>query len=227
MNPFKLTTEIVRVSNLLLIRINHLQQTVVAVVSPLRHIGCYRLVRHNHRAAGLRHLAHLAIEILNGTCSILTEHQATDTVLRSVATTIVILHVVLRMVWVVDTRQTLIVVIVGDELAFLCKVGSLLGQHIAERIISETCDAACRMVHLSTAVTHVVSRGRYIALRVGDTNKALYAVILKRGGNLTVRTALLDGLQGLATAIGMGSLNMENISKKQKGSYPLIFPIEV
>ena len=131
------------------------------------------------------------------------------------------------MVWVVDTRQTQIVVIVSNELAFLCKVGSLLGQHIAESIISETCDAACRMVHLSTAVTHVVSRGRHIALRVGNTNKTLYAVILKRGGNLTVRTALLDGLQGLATAIGMGSLNMENISKKQKGSYPLIFPIEV
>ena len=75
--------------------------------------------------------------------------------------------------------------------------------------------------------THVVSRGRYIALRVGDTDKALYAVILKRGGNLTVRTALLDGLQGLATAIGMGSLNIEKISKKQEGSYSLIFPIEV
>ena len=39
--------------------------------------------------------------------------------------------------------------------------------------------------------THVVSRGHYIALRAGDTNKAPYAVILKRGGNLTVRTALL------------------------------------
>ena len=63
--------------------------------------------------------------------------------------------------------------------------------------------------------THVVSRG-YIALRVGDTDKALDAVILKQGGNLTVRTALLDGLQGLATAIGMGILDMENISKKQK-----------
>ena len=75
--------------------------------------------------------------------------------------------------------------------------------------------------------THVVSRGRYIALRVGDTDKTLYAVILKRGGNLTVRTALLDGLQGLATAIGMGSLNIEKISKKQEGSYSLIFPIEV
>jgi len=166
----------------------------VAVVSPLRHVGCYRLVRHNHRAAGLCHLAHLAIEVFDGTCSILTEHQATDTVLRGVAATVVILHVVLRVVWVVDTRQTLIVVIVGDELAFLCKVGSLLGQHIAESIISETCDAACRMVHLGTAVTHVVSRGRHIALRVGNTNKTLYAIILKRSGNLTVRTALLDGL---------------------------------
>ena len=179
MNLFKLTTEIVRVSDFLLIRINHLQQTVVAVVSPLRHVGCYRLVRHNHRAAGLCHLAHLAIEVFDGTCSILTEHQATDTVLRGVAATVVILHVVLRVVWVVDTRQTLIVVIVGDELSFLGKVGSLLGKHIAERIISETCDAACRMVHLSTAVTHVVSRGRYIALRVSDTNKALYAEVWK------------------------------------------------
>ena len=194
MNLFKLTSEVVRVGDFLLIRINHLQQTVVAVVSPLRHIGCYCLIRHNHRAAGLGDFAHLAIEVFNGTCSVLTEHQATDAVLRSVATTVVILHIVLRVVRIVDACQTLIVVIVGDELAFLCKVGSLLGQHIAERIISETCDAACRMVHLSTAVTHVVSRGRHIALRVGDTNKTLYAVILKRSGNLTVRTALLDGL---------------------------------
>ena len=151
----------------------------MAVISPLRYISCNRLVRHNHRAAGLRNLAHLAIEVFDGTSSVLTEHQSTDTVLRGVATTIVILHVVLRVVRIVDTRQTLIVVIVGDELAFLCKVGSLLGQHIAERIISETCDAACRMVHLSTAVTHVVSRGRYIALRVGDTNKALYVEVWK------------------------------------------------
>ena len=179
MNLFKLTTEIVRVSNLLLIRIDHLQQAVVAVISPLRHIGCYRLIRHNHRAAGLCHLAHLAIEVFNGTCSILAEHQSADTVLRGIATTIVILHVVLRVVRIVDTRQTLIVVIVGDELAFLRKVGSLLCKHIAESIISETCNAACRMVHLCTAVTHVVSRCRYIALRVGDTNKALYVEVWK------------------------------------------------
>ena len=179
MNLFKLTTEVVRIGYFLLIRINHLQQAVVAVISPLRHISCNRLVRHNHRAAGLRNLAHLAIEVFDGTSSVLTEHQSTDTVLRGVATTIVILHVVLRVVRIVDTRQTQIVVIVGDELAFLCKVGSLLGQHIAERIVSEVGDAACRMVHLSTAVTHVVSRGRYIALRVGDTNKTLYAEVWK------------------------------------------------
>lgn len=190
MNILKLTTEIVRVSNLLLIRINHLQQTVMAVISPLRHISCNRLVRHNHRAAGLCHLAHLAIEVFNGTCSVLTEHQSADTVLRSVATTLVILHVVLWVVWVVDTCQTLIVVIVGDELAFLCKVCSLLGQHIAERIISETGNAACRMVHLSTSVAHVVSRGGNIALRVSNTDKTLYAVILKRCGNLTIRSTL-------------------------------------
>ena len=225
MNLLKLTTEIVRVSDFFLIRINHLQQAVVTVISPLRHVGCYRLIRHNHRAAGICDFTHFAIEVFNGTCSVLTEHEATDTVLRGVATTVVILHVVLRMIWVVDTRQTLIVVIIGDELTFLGKVGSLLCKHIAERIISETCYAACRMVHLCTAVAHVVSRGRYIALCVGDTNKALYAVILKRGGNLTVRTALLDGLQGLATAIGMGCLNMEKLSKIQ-GKYPLISPGE-
>ena len=163
MNLFKLTTEIVRVSNLLLIRIDLLQQAVVAVISPLRHISSNRLVRHNHRAASLRHLAHLAIEILNGTRSVFTEHQATDTVLRGVAATVVILHVVLRMVWVVDTRQTQIVVIVGDELAFLCKVGSLLGQHIAECIVSETGDAVYRMVHLRATVAHVISGSRHVA----------------------------------------------------------------
>ena len=106
------------------------------------------------------------------------------------------------MVWVVDTRQTLIVVIVGNELAFLRKVGSLLCKHIAKRIVSEAGDAACRMVHLRAAVAHVVSGYGNIALRVGDTNKALYAVILKRGGNLTVRTALLNGLHRLAAAVG-------------------------
>ncbi len=109
MNLLKLTAEVVRIGNLLLVWINHLQQTVMTVVCPLRNVCCNRLVRHNHRAAGLGDFAHLAIEVFNGTCSVLTEHQATDTVLRGVAAIVVILHVVLRMVWVVDTRQTLIV----------------------------------------------------------------------------------------------------------------------
>jgi hypothetical protein len=42
----------------------------------------------------------------------------------------------------------------------------------------------------------------------GADNKTLYAVILKRGGNLAVRTALLDCLQGLATAVGMCCLHI-------------------
>ena len=179
MNLFKLTAEVVRIGNLLLVWINHLQQAVVAVISPLRHISCNRLVRHNQRAAGLGDFAHLAIEVFNGTCSVLAEHQSTDTVLRGVATTVVILHVVLRMIWVVDTRQTLIVVIIGDELAFLGKVGSLLCKHIAECIISEAGDSACRMVHLSAAVAHVVSGCGNIALRIGNTDKTLYAEVWK------------------------------------------------
>ena len=174
----------------------------MAVISPLRHISCDHLIRHNHRAAGLGDFAHLAIEVFNGTCSVLTEHQATDTVLRGVAATVVIIHVVLRVVRIVDTRQTLIVIIVGDELAFLCKVGSLLGQHIAECIISEAGDTACRMAYLRAAVAHVVSGCGNIALRVGNTDKTLYAVILKRGGNLTIRTTLLNGLHRLAAAVG-------------------------
>ena len=105
----------------------------------------------------------------------------------------VILHVVLRMIWVVDTRQTLIVVIIGDELAFLGKVGSLLCKHIAECIISEAGDSACRMVHLSAAVAHVVSGCGNIALRVCNPYKSLDAVVLEGGGNLTIWAAVLDG----------------------------------
>ena len=85
MHLLKLTAEVIRIGNLLLVWINHLQQAVVAVISPLRHISCNRLVRHNQRAAGLGDFAHLAIEVFNGTCSVLAEHQPTDTVLRGVA----------------------------------------------------------------------------------------------------------------------------------------------
>ena len=64
------------------------------------------------------------------------------------------------------------------------------------------------MVHLRAAVALVVSGCGNIALRIGNTDKTLYAVILKRGGNLTVRTILLDGLHRLAAAVGMGSLHI-------------------
>jgi len=40
-----------------------LQEAVVAVVGPLRHIGGNRLVGHNQRAAGLGDFAHLAVEV--------------------------------------------------------------------------------------------------------------------------------------------------------------------
>ena len=123
---FQLTAEVVGVSDLLLVRVDHLQKAVVAVVGPLRHIGGNRLVGHNQRAAGLGNFAHLAVEVLDGSRSVLTEHQATDAVLRGVASAVVILHVVLRVVGIVDARQPVIIVIVSDELAFLGKVAVCL-----------------------------------------------------------------------------------------------------
>lgn len=49
--PFKMTAE---VGDLLLVWINHLQQAVVAVVSPLRNIGCNSPVGPDKRAASFR-----------------------------------------------------------------------------------------------------------------------------------------------------------------------------
>ena len=112
------------------------------------------------------------------------------------------------MVGITDTRQTVIVVGIGDHLAFLRHVRRLLGEHVAERVVSERGDAACRVADLRAAVAHVVNGCGHVALGVSNPYKTLYAVILKRSGNLTVRTALLDGHQGLATAIGMGSLDI-------------------
>ena len=56
------------------------------------------------------------------------------------------------MVGIVDARQPVIVVGIGNHLAFLRHVRRLLGEHVAERIIREGGDAACRMVHLGAAV---------------------------------------------------------------------------
>lgn len=62
--------------------------------SPTGGCGCHKSIAshklqspgwHKQRAAGLGDFAHLAIEVFNGTCSVLAEHQSTDTVLRGVA----------------------------------------------------------------------------------------------------------------------------------------------
>ena len=61
----------------------------------------------------------------------------------------------------------MIIVVVGDGLAFLGKVGCLLGKYIAECIIGKEGDTACRMVHLSAAVAHVIYGSRHVAFGVG------------------------------------------------------------
>ena len=178
----------------------------MTVVSPLGDVCGNRLVRHDKRAACLRHLTHLAVEVFDGTCSVLTHHQSADAVVGSVASAIVILHVVFRMVGIVDTCQTVVVVGIGYHLAFLRHVSRLLGEHIAEWVVCECGCSACRVVDLRTAVTHVVNGCRHIALSISDSYKSLYAVILKCGGNLTVRTAVLDGLDCLPAAVGDSGL---------------------
>ena len=70
---FQLTAEVVGVSDLFLVRVDHLQEAVVAVVGPLRHIGGNRLVGHNQRAADLGDFAHLAVEVLDGTHTIIVD----------------------------------------------------------------------------------------------------------------------------------------------------------
>lgn len=102
MDVGQLAAEVVGVGHLLLVGVYHLQQAVVAVVSPLRHVGGYRLVGHNQSAARLRHLARLAVEVFYGARAVLAEHQPADAVLGGVAPAVVVPYVVLRVVGVVD-----------------------------------------------------------------------------------------------------------------------------
>lgn len=83
------------------------------------------------------------------------------------------------MVGIVDARQPVIIVVVGDGLAFLGKVGCLLGQHIAECIIGKGGDAACRMVHLDAAVAHVIYGGRHVAFGISYSDQTVDALRLK------------------------------------------------
>ena len=65
----------------------------MAVVSPLGNVGGNRLVRYDKCAACLCHLTHLAVEVFDGTRSVLTHHQSADTVVGGVASAVIILHV--------------------------------------------------------------------------------------------------------------------------------------
>ncbi len=81
-----------------------------------------------------------------------------NTMKNSVIITIVILDIVFGMVRIADTCQTVVVVGVGCHLSFLRHVRCLLCQDIAERVVGERRDVACRVVDLRAAVSHIVNR---------------------------------------------------------------------
>ena len=180
----------------------------MAVVLPLRDVGCHCLIRHNQRTYSLGNLAHLAVVILNGTTTILTKHQSTNAIVRGVNTTIVVLHIVFWMVRIVDSRQPSVIVLVIDALTLLFEVGGLLGEHIAQRIVGKGGDSAGRMIYLRTAVTHIIDGGRYIALGVCYLDQSVDTIILERGGNRSIWSAELFALHGFATTLSIGSLTI-------------------
>ena len=168
-----LSTEVVAVGYLLLIGVNHFQESVMAVILPLCDVGCHCLIRHNQRAHGLQHLTHLTVVILDSTTTVLAKHQPSDTVVRRVDTTVMVLHVVLRMVGIVDGCQTTVVVLVIDGLALFFEVGCLLGEYIAEIVISKCGNTAGRMIDLRATVAHVIDGCRDVALGVGHLHEAV------------------------------------------------------
>lgn len=78
------------------------------------------------------------------------------------------------MVGIADTRQTVVVVGIGNHLAFLRHVRRLLGEHTAERVVGK--------------------RRRHVALGVRHPHETLDTVVLECGGNLTIRATMLDEL---------------------------------
>ena len=52
------------------------------------------VVVHLQAGSYLRHLAHLVVEVFDGTRSVLTHHQSSDAVVGGVASAVIILHVV-------------------------------------------------------------------------------------------------------------------------------------
>ena len=105
------------------------RQAVLLVPAELA-LGCGRIQHAILLDAACIDIDQVAVEVLDGSRSVLTEHQAADAVLRGVAPAVIILHVILRVVGLVDARQSVIIVVVSDGLAFLGKVGRLIGQHM-------------------------------------------------------------------------------------------------
>ena len=204
----KLSSQVIRVGHFLFVRVDHLQQSVVAVVGPLGHVGSDGLVRHDQRTSGLGHFAHLAVEVFYGACSVLAQHQPADAVLRGVASAVVILHVVLRVVGVVDACQSVIFIVIGYRLAFLGQVGCLLTCHVAQSVVCECGLAAGRVVHFRAAVAIIICRGGHVAVSIGYAYKPLYAVVFERSGYGSVRTAFLHALQRLSAAARMSCLHI-------------------
>ena len=184
----------------------------MAVVLPLRDVGSHCLVRHNQRAYRLQDLTHLAVVVLDSTTTVLTKHQSADTVVRRVDTTIMVLHVVFRMVRIVNRRQTTVVVLVIDGLALLFEIGCLLGEHIAQSIVGKGGDTAGRRVYLCATIAHIIDGCRYVTFCICYLDQSVDAIILERSGNDTIGSAELLGLHGLATTIGTGSLRLPNAS---------------
>ena len=176
----------------------------MTVISPLGDVGCDSLIRDDKGAACLCHLAHLAVEVFYRAGSVLAEHQTTDAGVRCGAAPIVILDIVLRMVRIVDTCQTVIVVGIGYHFSFLSHVRSLLSQHVAESVVSERGDSACRMVNLRAAVAHVVGGKGLVALGICNFYKSLDSVIFKCSLDCAVGSAVLNRFDCLATTIGIG-----------------------
>ena len=180
----------------------------MAVILPLCDVGCHCLIRYNQRAHRLQDLTHLTVVILDRATAVLTKHQSADTVVRRVDTTVMVLHVIFRVVGIVDCRQTTVVILVIDGLALLFEVGCLLGYHIAQSIVGKGGDTACRVIYLCATVTHIIDGCRYVALGVCYLDQSVDTIILERSGNDTIGSAELLGLYGLATTIGIGCLTI-------------------
>lgn len=114
-----------------------------------------------------------------------------------------VVHVVLGVLGVHHACRTSAVIGVFHATSPVLEVGSLHREHVAQAVVGIARLAAGGMDDLSAAVAVVVCGLRDVALGVGDTDQAPYAVIDKtRGkGGTAGRALVLDALDGLAAAV--------------------------